>query len=79
MYIRSKVRSFLLLYLLLFCSSFVAAEELDSPTEEENLQTEELQIQETFPQYRMNFSHKAVQEEVYNEFLKELKDKEKSD
>ena len=73
------MRCFLLLYLLFFFSSFVAAEELDLLTEEENLQKEELQIQETFPQYRMNFSHKVVQEKVYNEFLKELKDKEKSD
>ena len=68
------------MWFLLFFSSCVIAEEIKlSPDDEEALEKEELQVQETFPQYRMDFYHKAVQEEVYDEFLKELKDKEKSD
>ena len=38
---------------------------------------EELKVQESFPLYRVDFSHKLVQEEVYKEFLKERKEKEK--
>ena len=63
---------------LLFFSFFVVAEEMHLFSEEEDREAEELQIQETFPQYKVDFYHKAVEEKVYNELLKELKDKEKS-
>ena len=71
---------FLFCFLFLF-SAFAIAEERDSSgnIDEEELEKEELEIQTNFPQYRVAFSHKAVQEEVYEELLKELKEKEKSD
>ncbi len=37
---------------------------------------EELKVQESFPLYRVDFSHKLVQEEVHEELLKERKEKE---
>lgn len=77
-YIKSKVHLFLLWFLCFF-SFCVIAEETNSSSDEEDLEKEELQVQESFPQYKVDFYHKAVQEEVYNELLKELKDKEKSD
>ncbi len=59
--------------------SLMGEESTVSEEEKLKLEKEELQVQETFPQYRMDFYHKSVQEEVYNEFLQELKEKEKSD
>ena len=46
----------------------------ENPSEESEL----LQVQTAFPQYRVDFNHKVVQEEVYNELLKELKEKEET-
>ena len=62
-------------------TSASATEESDSPVEREkqNLEKEELHIQKAFPQYRVDFNHKLIQEEVYEELLKELKEKEKSE
>ena len=45
----------------------------------EKLEKEELQVQDTFPQYKAHFNHKKVQEEVYKEFLQKLKEKPSSD
>lgn len=42
-----------------------------SDSEEES---KELTIRETFPQYRINFNSRRVQEEVFEEFLKEKKE-----
>ena len=75
-----------LFYLLLgagggFVFSVSATEENVLPIEREkqNLEKEELHIQKVFPQYRVDFNHKLIQEEVYEELLKELKEKEKSE
>ena len=67
-------------FFLVFLTLFAVGED-NTVSEEETLKLEkkELQVQEIFPQYRMDFNHKSVQEEVYNEFLQELKEKEKSD
>lgn len=65
-------------FLSFFPLSLVGKESAVSEEEKLKLEKEELQVQETFPQYRMDFYHKSVQEEVYNEFLQELKEKEKS-
>ena len=65
-------------FLLFLLPLFLVGEE--KPVSEEEkliLEKEELQVQDTFPQYRVNFYHKSVQKEVYNEFLQELKEKEK--
>ena len=35
-----------------------------------------LEVRKSFPQYPRNFNEQAVQEEVYTEVLKELKEKE---
>ena len=74
-----KKRSFILF--IAFFPFFILAEEDRFPEEENrDLEAEELWIQNTFPQYRMSFYHKSVQEQVYNEFLKEQeKEKESSD
>jgi len=61
---------------LIFLPFFSFSEEKKS--EKNLLKKEELQIREVFPQYKMTFDHKAVQEEVHKQFLKELKEKEKS-
>ena len=45
---------------------------LFTDTEEEHL----LEVRESFPQYSTHFNEQAVQEEVYKEVLKELKEKE---
>ena len=66
-------------FLSFFPLSLMGEESTVSEEEKLKLEKEELQVQETFPQYRMDFHHKSVQEEVYNEFLQELKEKEKSD
>ena len=68
-----------LFFLFYFIPFFVVgAENTVSEEEKWDLEKEELQVQETFPYYRKDFNHKSVQEEVYNDFLKELKEKEKS-
>ena len=71
---------FILIFFLFFLAFFSVGEEVSVSEEEKlKLEKEELRVQDTFPQYRMNFSHKSVQEEVYQEFLRELEEKEKSD
>ncbi len=56
-----------------------AEENLLSFEQEVSLDSTELKVQKTFPLYRVDFNHKSVQEKVYAEFLKELKEKEKSE
>lgn len=71
------------IFFIAFFPFFIWAEEERFPEEEnKDLEAEELWIQDTFPQYRMSFYHKSVQEQVYKEFLKEQKkekEKESSD
>ena len=69
-----------LICLFVFFPFWVSAEDVGNSSEEKNpdLESEELWIQDTFPQYRMNFYHKSVQEEVYDEFLKEQKQKKEN-
>ena len=63
-----------LIFFIAFSPFLILAEEERFPEEENiDLEAEELWIQDTFPQYRMSFYHKFVQEKVYNEFLKEQK------
>ncbi|MDE0119306.1 MAG: hypothetical protein OXM55_04770 [Bdellovibrionales bacterium] len=57
----------------------VAADTAFSVKEEVLLESTELKVRKTFPLYKVDFNHKAVQEEVYNEFMKELKEKEQSE
>ena len=45
---------------------------LSSDTKEDHLLT----VRKSFPQYARQFNEQAVQEEVYTEVLKELKEKE---
>ncbi len=77
---------FFLLCFFVFCTAISARIAVDS--EEENiiskekkqiLEKEELQVQESFPQYRTRFSYKSLQEEVYKKILKKLKEKEQSE
>lgn len=76
-------KRFFIFFIIAFFPFFILAEEERFPEEEnKDLEAEELWIQDTFPQYRMSFYHKSVQEQVYNEFLKEQKkekEKESSD
>lgn len=72
-----NLKLFLFFYFLPFFA--IGAENIVSEEEKLDLEKEELQVQDTFPYYRVDFNHKSVQEEVYNEFLKELAEKEKSD
>lgn len=66
--------------LIVFFPFIIFAEENFSEEKDLDLEAEELWIQDTFPQYRMSFHHKSVQEKVYNEFLKEQeKEKEKEE
>lgn len=69
------------LFFIAFFPFLILAEEERFPEEESmDLEAEELWIQDTFPQYRMSFYHKPVQEEVYNKLLKEQKkEKENSE
>ena len=78
-----KLHSFILNYPTLFSLSFLisstGAQDIN-PSMKEEIRLEnstEIKVRETFPLYRVDFNHKAVQEKVYNEFLKELKEKEK--
>ena len=52
---------------------------LPMANQKDKLEKEELYIQKSFPQYRVDFNHKLIQEEVYKELMKELKEKEKSE
>ena len=72
---------FILFFLLMIIVNPVFAQEaehrspdsvLSSDTEEEDL----LKVRKSFPQYARQFNEQAVQEEVYTEVLKELKEKE---
>ena len=65
---------------LLFILFFATASEIPfSGKEEVLLESEELKVRKVFPLYKVNFNHKAVQEKVYNDFINEQEEKEKSD
>jgi len=74
-----KLKPFLIFWLCAF--PVLSAGEDASSSEETDLnpEREELQVRKTFPKYRVDFNHKSVQETVYKEFLKELKEKEKGE
>ncbi len=53
-----------------------AADTAFSTREEILLDSTELKVRKIFPLYKVDFNHKVVQEEVYNEFMKEQKEGE---
>ena len=71
-----------LFFLLIFNieQSFALPSDSLSHTSPSSSDTEEeaqlLEVRKTFPQYSRDFNEQAVQEEVYAEVLKELKEKE---
>ena len=75
-----KKRFFIFFIIVAFFPFFIFAEEESFPEEEnKDPEAEELWVQDTFPQYRMSFYHKSVQEQVYNDFLKEQKKERKEE